>query len=197
MKTVLFDMDGVLADFVLGFTKLIHEFDPSFPVVPTGKTLDWGMSDVPSKLKDKAWRKVKSTPWWWWSLSPLVTQETFKRIRRLANENRIYFVTSREEGTPHVLRQTQLWLSEQGINGPSVVVTERKGEFAALVGADFAIDDKPENAASFFRLGSGCKSYFINNNNLKLKAANDFLPEQVKWVFTVDDYLDDIEKEIR
>lgn len=187
----MFDVDGVLADWTWGFTRLLHEKVSAFvDPIHEGAPVDWQLSHIDPSYIDQGWKLVKETPWWWLSLDPLATRQTFGRIVNLGYHNRVYFVTSRAEGTPHVLRQTQMWLESMHITRPNVITSKKKGEFAALVKADFAIDDKPENAACIHWLAPRCKSYLLDYPKMGNK---DFLPKAVKRVTSLSQFLDDVE----
>lgn len=191
LKAILFDIDGVLADWVWGFTNLLHErISGLIEPVHTGEQFDWNLTHIDKAYMNAGWNLVQEIPWWWRNLDPLATEAEFKRIANLNLNNRVYFPTARAEGTPHVLRQTRQWLEIMGIVNPSVVITKKKGEFANLVQADFAIDDKPENVACIHWLSEGTQTYLLDYPKLGNK---DFLPKAVKRIASLSKFLDDVE----
>ena len=158
-KIILFDVDGVLADFVYGFTALTGQ------AYTTGEQKEWDMLDrlTPHQL-ESAWQKVNVSDTFWLSLPPLVSKETFYRINLLSKEHTIIFGTHRMGIKPQT--QTNLWLVENGITNPNVVVTKRKGEFARVIDADFSIDDKVENANCIHWIADSkpCKSFLLDRH---------------------------------
>lgn len=148
--SIMIDIDGVLADFVFGFTSLARVIDMSYERMPITHTWDhrsWGF-DMPKSTQDKCWDMIKkNNDEWWGGLQNLLT-EPEKRELYYINRNvaHVYFVTGRRGGEL-VADVTATWIEmNYGIQHPSVIVTEKKGEFARLCKVTHAIDDKLENA---------------------------------------------------
>jgi hypothetical protein len=195
MRTIIFDVDGCLADFVWGFTKEVIERG-SF-VDMAGYPQPWGTRENKSRWDftdrftkkeiEDAWSRVKGSKNWWTKLPALEDHETFAQIDELQYDHHVLFVTARVGWNPQW--QTRVWLEDHGVLQPNVVVTEKKGEIASAVGASFHVDDKPENAACVHWMAKKCRSYFVEHDYRK---GGDWLPERIKRIKSVKEYLNDI-----
>jgi len=187
---IIFDVDGVLADFVLAFTKTAGVPKPWGSVE---NTAEWSFKGkMPDQLIADTWKVVKSMPNWWCTLPPLVSPEVFESINRLHYDNGVLFVTARVSDH-NAQWQTVRWLKGNGIRNPNVIVSHNKGEIAAAVSADFHIDDKPENAACVHWMADErpCRSYFLE----RALRPCPWLPANVRRVTSVSEYIAAIEEE--
>lgn len=144
-QIIMCDIDGCLADFVLGFTTLANSIYPSVPITPTEKQPLW--DGFPGMTKDQiefVWKVVDESDGFWSKLKPMTPRMTFVDLNAISRDADLYFTTNRR-GT-HVIKQTEEWLYKQGIHSPRVIIVERKGELARSIGATFMIDDKAGNA---------------------------------------------------
>lgn len=199
MKTVLFDVDGVLADFVFAFTKLAGAID--------GTGRGWGQQDHPpgnwkfddhfeKKVINAAWDVINHSSYFWASLPSLVSETVWEQIEELHEGNHVVFATARATSNAKhrtsPQRQTQEWLAAHGVHGANVVLTEKKGDFARAINADYAIDDKPENVACIHWISDvkPTKAYFKLWPSTVDKAIH--LPENIKRVASVAEFLNDI-----
>lgn len=194
MSTVIIDIDGVLANFLLAFYQEAYNIDPTVDVSLAGTSKFW--HDTPSISKETVkatWALIGMSPGWWMQLKPLVSKETFKRINDLSYFHTVYFVTSRvTAGLTPVQFQTQCWLHEQGIHNACVITSGKKGEVAKAVGADFAIDDKWENAQCVHWFTDGVtKSYLLNCSYNQVEGIGS---RSIIQINTVEEYLDAITK---
>jgi len=162
MKTIVFDIDGVLADFIAGFMRVAKEVvGRDLPYVDTLTHEHWdsfpGLTDAEVA---GTWKYISTYIGYefWTTLSPLATRDEFLGIASLMPPDffgglsgyghRVYFATNRQ--TPGAQAATASWLlynSTSRVVGahPHVVITKRKGEFCRVVDADYYIDDKSEN----------------------------------------------------
>lgn len=148
---VQFDVDGVLANFDLGYRRVYHElFGVTLP--PATR---WDQSTDPH-----VWAEIKSSPTFWLLLAPLVDVVELQKIADLYFAADVYFVTHRMGVNPK--RQTEQWLELYGIPRPTVVVSGAKGEFAKMAGVTHAIDDKFGNAYVISCLSRGTKSFLLD-----------------------------------
>lgn len=162
-QTVVFDIDGVLADFLSGFYEVARglgfsaTFDASQP-----RAWDTYPGLNPQEVT-KVWQFIAQHPQFWAALPSLITPEESDGISSLlADGHRVYFATNRK--TPGALAATTEWLKgyiRGAADAPlSVIVTHRKGEFCKVVEADYYIDDKSENVDCAIWMTDGkTKSY--------------------------------------
>ncbi len=137
------DVDGVLADFIHGFTRLANDMFGT-PVYSTLQQLTWDNFDgLDKKQISSVWEVIKKSNFFWSSLPPMATKNEFQLLNGLAEQNDVYFATSR----PGIRAkyQTEAWLETNGIWNPTVIVTSDKGETAKVVKADALLDDKAGN----------------------------------------------------
>jgi uncharacterized HAD superfamily protein len=195
MKTIIFDVDGCLADFVKGFTTDVIARDPLSTLTPWGTRENkgrWDFSDVfDKKLVNEAWKRIHSSRDWWEGLPALEGQDVFNDIDHLQRSHHVLFVTARPGINSQ--EQTRHWLWNHGIGAPHVVVTAKKGEVANAVSADFHVDDKPENAACVHWMSECTKSYFVEH---PYRQGGVWLPERIKRIKTVKEYISDIKETI-
>lgn len=176
---IMFDVDGVLADFVLGYTILAKKMGIMDTATNTHQQLEWDSLD-----NDKVWDKINNAlPNFFETLKPLIPLETFNSIRMLSWNNDIYFVTSRK--ATDAKHQTEVWLSSWGITNPTVIISKYKGDFARAVGIDYSIEDKLENAYCIGILSPTTKSYLID----RPYNASVIHTKKVIRIDTVDEYI--------
>ena len=194
-KVVLFDVDGVLADFLSAFYREAKCIDISVNVAFAHTNKSWHeFNSISKEVVAATWEKIKSTPCWWMSLKPFLCKQTLERINLLHIRHEVYFVTSRIRTVGESVQyQTKFWLHEQGIYHAAVISTPKKGDIAKAVKADFSIDDKWENAQCVHWLTEGAtKSYLLNRPYNQVEAGVG--SRRVVRVNTAEEYLDVIEK---
>ena len=191
MKTIIFDVDGVLADFVWGFSSLAGCKPPW--TVQQHKA-SWDFNEVMDRVTWKeTWAKVMNDPLFWYNLPALISEDVWKQIEELHSDNQVLFVTNRMS-SHNAQDQTRAWLEKHGIHYPNVVLSAKKGEIAAAVAADYHLDDKPQNAAAVHWMADRrpCISYFLRRTHTE--SATDWLPKNIRVVTSVSEYLRDIEE---
>lgn len=174
LKTVCIDVDGVLADFIEAFTRQGKALYPDSPieVVSSLEHQYWdeypGMS-VPHIQNTWAYTANHPREFFVHQCKALITDHEKSILAKLLKTANVYFVTARS--VPHARHVTQEWISRLFIGIPelvepheiSVVCTKKKGDFARVVNADYAIDDKAENADCVVWLSEGrTKSYILD-----------------------------------
>ncbi len=185
MKTILFDIDGVLADFVEGFTKIEREITGLGTVVRTVNCESWDSLKSP-----EVWKRIAEERGFWGRLTPLVGPSVFQQINDLCMDNHVVFATSRFVGTPGPQYQTSAWLQRVGISRPNVVLSRSKSVIAVGVKADFSIEDKLDNAIAI-EGESGTISYLLDR-----PYNRGFDPIGVRRVSTVSEFLREVEGEV-
>lgn len=162
-QTVVFDIDGVAADFVAHFTKTAGRITGKpLPVTCTRDHTAWDVfPGLSPEDVTKTWVYIANNPTFWTELPSLLNDEDREALRSLVHHN-VYFATSRK--TPGALSASKEWIyANLGIVQPSVVVTHRKGEFCKVVDANYFIDDKSENVDCAIWMTDGrTKSYVID-----------------------------------
>jgi hypothetical protein len=143
-EVVMVDLDGVLVDFVLGYTTLAKElgYIPEAFSTEDPRYSRWDIAGVSGPQNNVIWEKIKASETWWTTLKPLQERSVFLAIDDLQKD--VYFVTSRPGRG--VKRQTEEWLEQHGISTPTVIISSRKGDIAAGLSATYMVDDKAGNA---------------------------------------------------
>lgn len=191
-KVILFDMDGVLANFITAFTTLGNKLFGT-PIVDNQEHPSWDFRDsLTSEQQSEIWGVLRNTANWWASLSSLVSAEVFERIEDLTYWYEVYFVTHRMHDVYFPAgEQTIRWLHDYGILHPRVIVSPNKGEIAKAVGADYSIEDNWENACAIHWMVKRCKSFLIERRYNE--EAREIIPPGIIRVKTVEEYLDYVE----
>lgn len=185
-KVIQFDVDGVLANFTEGYNRVAAELGR--PVLPMGPGRHWD-----DYTDADVWKAIKSQPFFWQSLPPLVRPNVFLDIWRLMVDNDVYFVTNRPGMDPK--KQTIEWLKGHGILEPTVIVSSRKGDVAEALGVTHAIDDKAGNAIYTAYAAPACQSFLLNYPHNQFDHA--VIGRKVTRVFSVDEFLGIVEGRYR
>lgn len=183
-KVVMFDVDGVLADFIAGFTKLGHELMPNL-ITPrtTLETKVWRAEPG----DEKVWAAAVKSRSFWYDMPALVSDDECKSIAAIADEFDTYFVTARIG--LEAKRQTERWLDDLiGVSKPTVVISPRKGEVAAALFATHAVDDKAGNAVIISWLSRGTKSFVLDRQHNQFDRA--VIGGSVTRIKTVSEFVD-------
>lgn len=190
---VIFDIDGVLADFIGGFMSLAYD---RYGVPPYGTLLqkEWSeFGGLTSEQAEEIWRRITASDSFWSSLPALVTGTTFDRLRGLQKKTTVYFVTNRPGKTAHA--QTREWLVRLGMCSPTVIVSKYKGEIAKAVRATACLEDKASNASCVaWMTEDRTKSYLLNRQYNQ--CPKGMLASSVLRVDSVDDFLDEVEHDL-
>ncbi len=192
---VMFDVDGVLADFVYSFTVLANRLYGT-PVTLTDDQPRWdGFPGMTPEQIDETWAVINRSPDFWTNVKPAVATHTFDRINSLQDKANVYFTTNRKDYGTDTAGQTWQWLQDNGVLLPSVVLVEKKGELARSINADFLIDDKAGNAIyAAYHAAPKLKSYILDRPYNQFD--NNVIGSKVTRVYTVKDFLDDVEKSL-
>ena len=142
-RLAVFDVDGVLCDFVRAFTTLlaVGRGQDLSSAYGTGAQQHWDFNGTPEELR-AAWERVNNSDRFWATLLPLVTDSEKLDMRRLATRCDIKFVTNRPSVTSK--EQTEYWLTRHGILlGEVIQVHGSKREVIDSLNPIAIIDDSP------------------------------------------------------
>lgn len=151
MKNIGFDVDGVLSDFVPPYRKLIvdvtgHDLFPAD--FDSANPATWHFEKAlgyTNRELDKVWAAIRASNVFWSQAKALPGMDALRAAYLdggLRKEN-LYFITARPGITAKA--QTEIWLQNQGIRLPTVLMAADKGTAARLLDLDAYIDDKLEN----------------------------------------------------
>src|SRR2546425_12393178 len=79
-NVIIFDIDGVLADFILAYTKLGGKMGFLNRAWSTLSQRTWDMPEIPKAQQDAMWEKIKQDSWFWTELEPLQDKDVFAQI---------------------------------------------------------------------------------------------------------------------
>ncbi len=156
---VVIDIDGVMADFTLGFTRLASEVCGSFMVRIKGavEQSTWRFRDDPDnpafskQNENEVWDVIRESETFWADMPSLTSEADDHALNVLAETHDIVYVTDRSVGVDPV-GQTVQWLAEQDLPNPYHVLCRRVLGLkkATLVGLldpvpVAALEDSPNN----------------------------------------------------
>jgi len=149
MMIVGLDIDGVLADFLSPFLKLLEEKTGYGPILAESIT-DFTFAKHPVLSEKVVWdcmEAVSYDPNFWQNLSPLITAGEWERLDILSRQERLHFVTHRYVRESYDINAiTCEWLKSHGISKPVVHFTnESKAPLVEDLRIQFFMDDRYEN----------------------------------------------------
>ena len=187
MKRIMIDVDGVLADFIQGFTMIGWSLFGSSPYSVFDQQKWDEFKGLNKEQVKKVWEEVHKNPIFWNSLPACAPDSAFDVIERMANDGYdFYFVTNRSSRNAKI--QTERWLMDHGISSPTVVTTAKKGEMARALDAHYSLEDKPENADCIAWMTDKKTESFIIERPYN---TGQYAPHssKVKRVLTVEEFL--------
>lgn len=183
-----FDVDGVLANFILSYQRLTVQLSGRDIFLP-GDDVDPPCWDWPqfrgytNEEVKRVWDSIKANPTFWLNLEPMADVATLQTmITSLELHHEVYFVTSRV-GT-RVKRQSEVWLFDH-LNyyfnvknvWPTVLITAAKGDVARALKLDVYVDDNRDNAIDVGTKSPTTQNYLLSrhyNDNLGLDAGQPY-----------------------
>jgi hypothetical protein len=193
MTTVMFDIDGILANFNYALAQLAKAvFHVTLPNHPDKvRCWDYALEVLTAAQHHQLWNRIHDSQCFWSHLPSLLERKTWCRLRYFQDKgNLLYFVTGRTGIYVHL--QTTKWLTDMGIYAPQVICISRKGEAARLLGAHYAIDDKAGNAIAISYMAPECKAYILDRPYNQFSSG--VIGRKVQRVKTVEEFLSDVEK---
>lgn len=189
-RVVQFDVDGVLADFSLGFTHLANQ-KFGVPLISQRDKATWDGFGLCLEDESAIWDMIRESSCFWKDLDPLVDAKAMARIHRLHLESDVYFVTKRSLGRM-VKLQTEYWLERQGIQSPTVLIAANKAAVAHALRVDFSLEDKIANAVQIAGGRGETRSFIIDRPYNKFNPL--FIGVDITRVYHLEEFLDHIEE---
>lgn len=167
---IAIDIDGCLANFNLGYLRLLKQLsglDIKVDESTWPSEWNWAALLLPQGITKyhevEAWDLIESgDSEFWASLEPYDGVYTAATLYQQLNAyHDVYFVTSRPGY--RAKHQTEKWLSMHGFGpNPTVLISHKKGFAAAGLELDHLIDDKPENLFDVRKImGLSCKGWLV------------------------------------
>jgi uncharacterized HAD superfamily protein len=143
------DIDGVLADFVPAFLRILAERVGTGPIDPESIT-DPNFTNHPflsAEMVSRCVADVSSDPLFWKELAPLPSPEQWRALDALSRDKRLIFITHRYLCDSYdVGRVTCDWLGSHGVSEPVVYFTQgQKSELITKLNVELFVDDRHEN----------------------------------------------------
>jgi len=144
---ISFDLDGVLANFIRGFTRIAHRLFGS-PVGDGQSHATWMFEDFPELqltkeqcdwLNGPVWNEIRQSPDFWYNLDPF-NPSVMHRINGIQNK---VFITDRLGIEP--LRQSIAFLERWGVTNPRVIIASQKGPVFEEENVVAHVDDRYKN----------------------------------------------------
>ncbi len=143
------DIDGVLADFMSPFLRVLEQRSGNGPIDPA-TIADPNFSNYPflsKELLSNCIEEVSGDPTFWQELTPLPSPGQWRALDSLSREERLVFVTHRYERDHYSIHKVTCdWLRSHGVSQPVVYFTQsQKSELIGQLKVDLFVDDRHEN----------------------------------------------------
>ena len=145
MYPLLLDLDGVLADFVKGYSLLANDMYGT-KVIDTLTCRKFSVSEavgLNSHQDVHVWNALVISGNFWRNLEPLVTKDTLDLV---AGREDVIYCTSRP-GTQSVRMETREWLNKHRLPQPCLHVPRKDALIAAWPTGGAILDDDPRIVA--------------------------------------------------
>ena len=160
MTTLAVDLDGVLANFVYGFTRYVREIG-AWKFTSDYQPMAWDFPEIPDRaLFQRAISTFHEQHLFWQSLPAYVANcNSLAEFIGKRPEVNIVYLTARPSPSkgPSALVQTNRWLRAQGLLGDATTVIvvdnwQRKVDTVAILGVDAIIDDHSQTVEGVLKL---------------------------------------------
>lgn len=155
MRYVVWDMDGVLADFSLMFTQwaVWMNFINPFQVRSHGSRYDFDDLLTDEQL-DAVWDAIKASSTAWFGTPELVTEADKHAMHKLSGLDIGHIYLTARPGTD-VVEQTEAWLAKNGFPAGLVVADSKKAEYLSTVDGKIigVIDDTEKQIKRIHQAG--------------------------------------------
>ena len=148
MKKFFCDLDGVVFNFNLKFSQVLHGINSKYPIIRYPEEVkDWDWSTwypAPKEHIDLAWRTVMSDPYFYENMLT-IDVAGIEALKRLQENLDVYFVSSRlDTGMRSAVLQTTMALLDIGFDCHNVIMTDKKVELIKIMQPNFYLDDCPK-----------------------------------------------------
>jgi uncharacterized HAD superfamily protein len=147
--TLGLDIDGVLADFITPFLRLLEIRTGSDPIDPASIT-DPNFVHHPFLTKEiimECMEAASYDPKFWRVLEPLPSPKQWRALDKLGRDHQVVFITHRwVRDTFDIHRVTCDWLTQHGVSDPVVHFTQdKKSLLVKKLNIEIFVDDRHEN----------------------------------------------------
>lgn len=147
--TLGFDIDGVLADFITPFLRLLEIRTGSGPIDPSSVT-DPNFMQHPFLTRETVMDCMEAASYdadFWRVLRPLPSPEQWRALDNLSRSHQLVFITHRWVRDSYDINQiTCDWLCRHGITDPVVHFTQaKKSLLVNELQIELFVDDRHEN----------------------------------------------------
>jgi hypothetical protein len=194
-RMIAFDIDGVLANFTRGFTRIAHRLYGS-PVGDGASQETWFFEDYPQLGLNKEqcdfstgaiWQEIKSSPFFWAELDAL-NPSVMPRIDAIKNK---LFITNRAGVDP--IGQSEQFLELHGILNPVVFLAAKKAPIVAQYHVVAMVDDYYPNVVEVKEvLPAGYVALHYTNYNRMHHET--WLANGGEITLSVDHFIDECER---
>ncbi len=143
------DIDGVLADFLSPFLKILAQRVGSGPIDPLSITDPSFISHpfISSEVISECMVEVSYKERFWQELEPLPTSRQWQALDKLSRDRKLVFVTHRyERETYSIHKVTCDWLKAHGVREPVIHFTQdQKSALVRKLKVQLFVDDRHEN----------------------------------------------------
>ena len=143
------DIDGVLADFISPFLRVLAERTGNGPIDLESVT-DPNFTNHPlitTEILSECVADISCEPNFWQGLVPLPSAEQWRTLDRLSHKEKLVFITHRcEQKSYDIAEVTCDWLKKHGISKPVVYFTQSyKSALIDKLNVELFVDDRHEN----------------------------------------------------
>lgn len=178
---IALDVDGVIADFIWGFTQVATELGVMTGRFRTSDQQEW---NFPCDM-NAVWEEVKGRWNWWMTLEPITTADEITALNKAIGEHDVYFITSRPRTRGlSAERQTHHWLTSIGLHAAhaTVIATKAgsKGVLCKALDIEVVLEDCPANLEDLWRHGVGAYARAQPYNrdwSCRVENVREFLEE--------------------
>ena len=147
--TLGLDIDGVVADFITPFLKLLEARSGGGCIDPDSIT-DPNFMQHPFLTKEMIFECMETAsydPEFWRAMTPLLSSAQWQTLERISHEHDVVFVTHRWVRDTYDIHQiTCDWLRSHGLTRPVVHFTqEKKSALIRSLKIELFVDDRHEN----------------------------------------------------